>query len=181
MSGADDTVRANALVDRQTYEDAKANADHGELSEAIRHAIRSVAYGSAIADARSLEIELDTLREEKSRIREQIRSLEAELDHVERREQRIEDEIAERRSADERYVGHLEQLEESLADGQSVFAGHAAVRRAADAGGKTPDDVLTDLRERNPELPDEAFTPGRWDEPSLASLRASTDPDGGGS
>jgi hypothetical protein len=48
-------------------------------------------------------------------------------------------------------------LESELLDGNRLYSQHDGVKRAAQLGQKSKDEVLADLQERNPEVPSYAF------------------------
>ena len=55
------------------------------------------------------------------------------------------------------YEATLEMLEETLYAGGRVFEDHGQVMKAAKVGGKETKDVIDELKERNPSVPDHAF------------------------
>jgi len=58
---------------------------------------------------------------------------------------------------EDKYETSLEMLEETLRDGGHVFEDHGQVMKAAKIGGKEAEDVIRELKERNPSVPDHAF------------------------
>lgn len=153
-----ENTRVTHLVPEPLRDAAQESAEHGELSERVRTVYRIVATGG-VADARTqLQLELEQLRSKKDRLRAEKDDIEAQLRDLERREKRLEERIDQQQSRQDRYAGHLESLSEQIRDGMAVFPGHAAVKQAADVGGKTPEAVIADLKDQNPGLPDTAFT-----------------------
>lgn len=163
----DETVRVNHLMDRELREAAQENTEHGELSEHVRRVYKTAAYGDAEGRRSQLQMELEQTRDEKDRLRSEIRGLQSEMENVERREARLEERMESVREDDQKYEGHLESIETALLNGQHIFEGHGAVKRAAETGRKDPSEVIADLKERNPNVPDYAFaesmkTEKRW-------------------
>lgn len=144
-------------VPKSVKEDAQQRAEWGELSDRVRSTYRMVAYGVSGGKEHSLRQELETLRDRKDRLRSRIRELNAEIEDVERRETRVEEQLDELRGREERYEGHLSSIEEQIRDGMAVFEDHGAIRRASEEGGKSPGEVIDDLKERNRDIPDRAF------------------------
>lgn len=153
-------VQVCGYVTRRTRELAKYNAERGGLSDAIAETIKGLAYGEAAGDRAALKRELETVRDEIDEQRGKIRERQAKVDRLERKKARLEERMTEMTDQEERYEGHLESLEGQVKDGMHLWPDHGGVKRAASTHeGKTPADVLADLRERNPEIPARAFEP----------------------
>lgn len=94
---------------------------------------------------------IESERNERNRELEDERT---ELDALEQKLGAVEEQ------ADE-YEAVLRDIETLMhEDGGSVFPEHGRVRDAADAGNVDAEEVIDDLRERNPSLPDGQFTSG---------------------
>lgn len=156
---SDDQVQVSHLVPEQLRDDAKANAEHGELSEAVRQVYRIVAYGEDRESVGRLKLELEQARLKQKKLDEQREQIAEEIETATERIDSLESRIDDAETRDDRYVRKLESLEASVREGFRVFAEHADVKEAAKMNGTDPTQVISDLQERNPELPDEAFEP----------------------
>jgi chromosome segregation ATPase len=138
-------------------EAAKERTDHGELSERVRDLYRRIAFGEEVADHESAQRELHRVREEKDEARSDIRDRQADLEALERKETRLEERLNEHKSREDEYQGHLKSIEAHLYDGGHVFPTHGLVKEASRTAECEPEEVIDDLKERNPKIPDYAF------------------------
>jgi TolA-binding protein len=150
----------NFRVDEATREEARDVLDHGELSENLRRYTRRLVYGETHSRQERLEERLATLEEEREDLRARKREIEAQIEQTETEVARIRDQLTEVERQSERYDSALTMLEEILYAGGRVYPGHGQVDRAADLGDRTGDQVIEDLRERNPGIPDHAYVDG---------------------
>lgn len=155
-----DKKQVNHLVPADVKKKAKKHAEHGELSEAVRDVYRMYASAGSADTLVQLEIRLRKTRRERESIEEQIEELKSELHEVRNREEELQDEIKEYEQQTTEYERLMAELDEILRDGGSVFESHAKVTKAATIGGKTTTEVVADLQERNPDLPDSRFEEG---------------------
>jgi len=159
-------VRFNVQMPKKLRDDAKRNSDRGDLSEDVRSVFRQRAYGvddtgepSEIertkAELREVRRNIDDLRLQRSQIEAEIKSDEA-------RAARLEERLSELK--EER--GELEQsltvLENMLHEGDRMWP--VRIKNAVDVDQDTAQELYQQLKERNSELPDEAF-----EEPSIHS------------
>lgn len=166
MSQGKDQI--NFTVETNAKDLAKEKLKHGELSTELRETIHRIAYGEEISKRERLHKRLAERREEKDNLRAQKRELEAELEEVEGDIARIEERLDGMERQEDKYDATLEMLEETLHAGGRVFEEHGQVMKAAKIGGKEPADVVDELQERNPAIPDHAFkqkmhTNKQWD------------------
>ncbi len=156
MSG-DDHVRVTHRVPSHVRDAAQDRTEHGELSEEVRSLYQRIAFGEEVAEHDTVRRELERVRDEKDDTRRQIRELQAELEELERRETRLEEKLSKHTSRQDKYEGHLEALETQLRDGTHIWPDHPGVKRAANTAEMEPEEVIEELQERNPEVPDYAF------------------------
>jgi len=152
-----DKSQINFEVDRDAKELAKDKLDYGELSTELRETIHRIAFGDEISKRERAHKRLAELREEKDSIRGTIRQKQTELEEVEDEIARLEERIDNLERREDKYEATLEMLEEILYAGQRVFKEHGQVMKAAKVGGVDAEDVLEELKERNPQIPDHAF------------------------
>lgn len=152
-----DKAQVNFTVDRNAKELAKEKLDYGELSTVLRERVHQVAFGEEISKRERMRKRLAELREEKDNLRNKKRNIEAELEEIETEITRLEERIDDMERREDKYETSLEMIEESLYDGMRVFEEHGQVIKAAKLGGKEPEDVIQELKERNPAIPDHAF------------------------
>lgn len=167
MTATDEMTRVSHLVPTTVKELASERSEYGELSERVRSAYEMAAYGETEGKRSHLQLQLQQIRDEKDRVRTEIQTRKSELANLDRHESRLNDRLNDVSEAAQKYEGHLESIEGSLYDGQHIDPGHGAVTRAADSASKSPADVIDDIKERNPNIPDYAFialteTDKRW-------------------
>jgi chromosome segregation ATPase len=152
-----DDAQINFNVDSDAKKLAKEQLDYGELSERLRETVEQIAFGEEVSKHTQLQERLRTLREKKDDLRAQRRELDAQLETVEQDIARIEEQLSELDKREDRYEAALEMLEETLAEGGRVFPDHGQVVRAARLGDVDEQQVIADLKERNPSVPEHAF------------------------
>lgn len=151
--GDDETVGVSARMPRSLRDGAKANAERGELSEAVRAAYRAVRYGTTPAD----EVERSALHDRREQLQKQRAEAASELESIGERLAELEERRRAASDREEEYEDMLARIEQDVRDGMAVFPGHGTIQSAAETRGKAPQGVIEDLRERNPDLPDRAF------------------------
>lgn len=162
----DDRQLVTFKVDEETYEIAKGKLQHGELSEELRTRLDQIAYGTQTTKREQLREELQSYREKKRELDNEIGQLRKERDEVNRKIERVEDQLDTLRDRDGEYNGALEMIESRLHDGKRIHPKHDLVDQAAQVGDKTSSDVIDDLMERNPDVPTCAFELASPDEPT---------------
>lgn len=141
----------------EAVETAKGKLEHGELSERLRETIRTIAYGAETTERERLREKLKDLREDGREIDQQIRELRVDREEINRDIERVETRLEQLQEDDGKYDGVLEMLETDLSDGVRITSGSPRVQRAAEIGNCEPTQVIDDLKDRNPEIPDKAF------------------------
>lgn len=153
-----DRSQVNFTVDRDAKELAKEKLDHGELSTELRETVQRIAFGEEISKRERAHKRLAELREQKDELRAQKREVEAEIEEVEGDIARLEERLDSMERREDKYEATLELLEETLYAGGRVFEEHGQVMKAAKIGGVDVEDVIDELKERNPSIPDHAYT-----------------------
>jgi len=177
-----DRSQINFKVEQDAKELAKEKLDHGELSTELRETIHRIAFGEEISKREQSRKRLAELRDAKDKKRSEIREAEAELEEIEDQIARVEERLDNMERREDKYEASIEMLEQTLRDGGHVFEDHGQVIKAAKIGGKETEDVIAELQERNPTIPDYAFMPKfhaaeEWD----GTADVSAVDDGGGS
>jgi len=157
MSG--EKAQINFTVERDAKELAKEKLEYGELSTELRETIQRIAFGEEISKREQSRKRLAELRDEKDRLRADKREIEAEVEEIEQQITRIEERLEDMERREDKYETSLEMLEETLHEGGHVFRDHGQVIKASKIGGNDPEDVIDELKERNPSVPDHAFVP----------------------
>lgn len=148
----------NFKVPEDTHKKLKAKLDHGELSERLRETVDAIAYGAEVAEHKRTKEALQEARKDKRDIESDIDTLRDERDEKEREIERLESKLDSLMEQEGQYDGFLQSIEEQMhAEEMRVFPEHAQVKKAAGVGGISPEEVVADLRERNPSLPDQQF------------------------
>lgn len=154
MSDRDEEVRFNVKMPQRLRDDAKRNTERGELSEAVRDLFRRRAYGEgATSGSSELERAKAELRDVRNRIddlRRERRQIDAEIESQETRETRLEERVSSLEEKSDKFGTVVETLETMLKDGARIFPGRVDDDLNADA-------VIQELKERNPDVPDDAF------------------------
>lgn len=161
-----DKTQVNHLVPADIKERAKANAEHGELSEAVRDVYRMYATTGGAETLAQLEVRLRKTRRERESLEDRIKHLKEELETVRDQERDLEEQIREYEQETTEYERVMGELSAMLRDGQSVFPTHGKVKTAASVKGCPVNDVMDDLRDRNPDVPDARFKEGTTDDPT---------------
>lgn len=152
-----DTAPVNVRVDKDTKELAKQKLDHGGLTEVVEEALARVAHGEETTERQRVQDHLEELRSERAELRSERDSLNDRLDELDRKIARAEERLDSLMEQDGEYDGMLQMLEERLHSGKPVDKSIAEVKRAAETGGKEPREVISDLQERNPDVPEDAY------------------------
>jgi len=153
-----DHAQINVTVPRETKEIAKRKLEHGGLTRVVRDALTRVAHGEDVSEREKVTDKLRQLRDTKrekiskrNQLDDEIAELEVKIERAENRLDELDDKQGE-------YEGTLKMIEQKMHDdGMHVFPGHGMIDEAASIGGCSPEDVIDDLRERNPDLPDHRF------------------------
>lgn len=147
----------NFTVEQNAKDLAKEKLDYGELSTELRQTIHRIAYGEEISKRERLHKRLAELRDEKDSKRAEVREIQAEIEELEGEIARIEERLDGMERREDKYEATLEMLEQTLYAGGRVFEDHGQVMKAAKIGGVETSDVIDELRDRNPSIPDHAF------------------------
>lgn len=153
--------RVGAKVPKRTKEIAKEKLEHGGLSRVVREAIAREAHGEEVAERDRVADHLKDLRKQK---RDKIRKrddINDDIEEIERQIERAEAELDRIDNSVGEYEGALQMIEDKMSqNGASVFIGHGQIRKAAEVGDRTQQDVIDDLKERNPDMAESRFTDG---------------------
>lgn len=122
-----------------------------------------------------IDMRINQKREEEEMILQHINELEDDLEDVREEKQALLSKKAEMEEEQDAYEEHLEDLEKFLLQGRHLDPSHPRVKNAANIGDVEPTEVIEDLKERNPEVPDYAFIDGLHADQSWDGF------DGGGS
>jgi len=163
-----DEKQVNFEVDADAYDQAKRKLEWGGISRVLRERVHEVAYGTETTERKRLKEKLEQLRKEKREVENEIDDLRHDRDEKEREISRVEDRLDTLIDQEGEYDGFLQSLESDLHEGKRFFEGHGKIESAADLGDCTTEEVILDLKERNPDIPDRAFRepkqsePGKW-------------------
>jgi len=160
-----DEKLVNFKADEKLHNAAKQNAEHGELSQRFREVLKELAYGAAATERERVQERLTSLRDQRRDVDADIQRLKSKRDELDRKIERAERKLNELQELDGKYDGMLETIESQLHDGVRFPPGGPPIQKAAGIIDATADDVIADLKERNPDVPDAAFRPARDDEP----------------
>lgn len=158
---SENVEQINVEVPATTKELAMRELEHGGLTRVVRETLERVAHGEQSTEIERVKDQLSDLRDTRQDLQKERNAIDDKLDDVERKIERAESRLDELRDKEGEYDGALQMVEERMhSDGMRVFPEHAKIQDAASVGDCSPEDVIDDLRERNPELPDTQFTEG---------------------
>jgi TolA-binding protein len=164
MSEDDDTVRVGHIVPREIRDQAQDNSEHGELSEEVRSLYRKKAQRSTTPNRDEIDAELRQLRgeidEAKLELRRFTEEKRATIEAKEKRVARLEERKDKTQSKSDQFEGAIEQLVARIENGEHVFPELNGVKSAAKIVGEPPEYVISEVRERCPDAPDELFEQG---------------------
>jgi len=154
MSDRDDEVRFNVKMPSRLRDDAKRNSERGELSEGVRDLFRRRAYGEAATSGNTelerMQAELRDVRNRIDDLRRERRQIDAEIESQETRETRLEERLSALEEKNDEFGTVIETLETMLKDGARIFP-----ERVDD--DLNSDEVIQELKNRNPDIPDMAY------------------------
>lgn len=153
----------NFRVDGDLKDLAIAKADRGEVSERLRREIERMALGEEASNREVAKKRLEEVREEKEQKIDRREELGEEIERLEATEAELEEKIEQYADRQDEYESLLEMLDELLQDGYRADPGHGKVIRAARLAGTDEEAVIDELKDRNPDVPDELFTEGTQD------------------
>jgi predicted nuclease with TOPRIM domain len=157
----DDKTRVNAKIDKDVYETAKAKLDHGGISREIRKTFQRIAHGAEVSEREQIKDRRKEWRDDRRELKHERQAINNQLDELEVKIERAENRLDDLRDKQGEYEGALQMIEDGMHEhGERVFPGHKKIQRAAELGECDAEDVISDLQERNPDLPDEQFTVG---------------------
>lgn len=153
----DEKVQTTTLMKRHVRDTAHEKTEHGEMSERVRALYREVAYGEVYDEREQLQTRLDNLTEKLAEKRRKKNDLESDISDIEAKVDKVQRRLSEQNTESAEYKAHLESIESMLHDGQRVTTQMSAVETAAEKKGVTREDVIEQLKERNPDVPEAAF------------------------
>lgn len=154
---ADSDSQINFKVDEDAKELAKQRLEYGELSKTLRETVEEIAFGEELSKRSKIESRLDAINDRLDELHSEREKINAEIEEKESKKERLDERLSELDSREDEYSAALEMLEDQLMDGTHLDPGHAQIKKAAHIGEKDPEDVIDDLKERNPSVPDYAF------------------------
>lgn len=163
---SDDKDQVNFTVDADAKESAKKRLEHGEFSAKLRQRVHELAYGTEVTERKRLQEKRQEKRQNVRDLTHEIEGLKEERNREEREIERIDSRLDALADDDGEFEGFLQAIESDLHEGYRVDPNHGKVERAAEIGDCKPSDVIEALKERNPEVPDEAFRDAKQTEPA---------------
>lgn len=160
MSNNDDEELAqiNVKVPERTKELAKEELEHGGLTRVVQETLSQIAHGGKTTERQRTLDHLEELRDEKREKVEERNTLDSEINDLELKIERAENRLDELDDKMGEYEGMLQLIESQMHEEQMhVDPGHGKIRDAAKKAGCDESDVIDDLRERNPDLPEGQF------------------------
>lgn len=148
-------------IPKETKELAKLKLDHGGLSRELRETLTRIAHGAEASELQRVKDNLETLRDERSELKQQRDSIENQLADVERKIERAEQKLDRLRDMETEYEGRLKAIEDEMHEkSMKVWPTHGKIQRLAEEYDREPEEIVSQLKERNPNLPNHQFTEG---------------------
>jgi len=147
----------NFRVQETALDTAKHKTEHGELSKEMRREINRIAFGADVSEHKRLKEERQDLVDKRDTINKKITNLTQERDEIDRKIERIDSRLDSVTDMEGKYEGHLESIAEDMRDGMNVFVGHGKIETAASVLGKDEEEVIADIKERNPDIDESQF------------------------
>ncbi len=155
----DDTEQINVEVPSRTKELAKQELEHGGLTRVIREKLTQIAHGEEVSEIERVKDQLQELRDERRKLKHESYDIDQQLEKLDVQIERAENKLDQLRDKVGEYEGALRMLEEQMQnEDMSVFEGHGRIENAAEIGECSQQDVIDDLKSRNPDLPDSQFS-----------------------
>jgi len=129
--------------------DIESESNRDIVEKALWHYLGGANEAHIDSRIRSIKDTINGLEEEQHSIQEDIDRRNRQLDVLREKLDQLDDE--------ETYDDALDELSEIVQDGRNVFVGHGRVDDVATQFGWSPEKVVGDLKERNPDVSDEKF------------------------
>jgi len=159
MSNDDDDVRFNVKMPADLRDDAKRNAERGELSKEVRDLFRRKAYGATEGTQPSKldqkQSELAEVRQQIDELRHKRSRLDTKIESKETRAARLEEQISSLIEERDELEQAMETLENMLHSGERMWP--TRIKNAADVDAETARRLYDELKDANADLPDAAF------------------------
>jgi len=107
-----------------------------------------------------IDMRISQKEDEEEMILQHINELKEDLKNVREQKQALLSKREEMEEEKDAYEDHLEELEEFLLQGRHLDPNHPRVKNAASVGDVDSQEVIEELKERNPKVPDYAFVDG---------------------
>jgi predicted nuclease with TOPRIM domain len=164
---SDETAKFTVQMPKSLREDAKRNSDRGDLSKDVRKLFRRRAYGLGngefTTELEETQAELKSVRNELDDLRRDRNKLEAKIQSKEGRENRLKEKLDRLQQEKEDRTQTLNMLENMLHDGERIFM--QRIKNYAEVGEDEAVDMLQQLKDRNPDVPEKAFELSHPNEP----------------
>lgn len=156
----DEMTLLTVRVEEAKKNRVKQQLEHGGITREMRKTLDRLDENTD-SEKERLKDELQEAREKREDKVANRDKLNTDIERLNSRIERLENDIDALRDKEGEYEGHLQSIETMLHEENArVFEDHGQVIKAAEAGDCEPADVITDLKERNPELPEHRFTVG---------------------
>jgi len=190
-----ETVQLKAEVPKHLKEQVKSDLGYGGIKKVVVDKLKEIARGQTVEQAeRENAKRLEGVLEGYDKMMARAEQYDGVMDELatelrrdaiasvhavarKNHEQMADAQAEIQESIDTEYETVMDKLEDSLDDGQRVWESHGQVEEAAKTKGVgfTPADVIAELKERKPDLPDERFEEGtRYESHESADIEFSS-------
>jgi signal peptidase I len=145
-------------TDKQESHSTEANDQRQQTNQPVTQPTQSpdkqFMFGNSKSEDTIPEQEtLETLQENRQRKIDELHATLSELEDGEKQFTVVASEV----KSKYKYLGALEVLEDQLNDGTGLYPTHSGVQRAAAIADIEPEQVIVDLKDRNPDLAEQIF------------------------
>jgi len=152
------TEQVNVQIPKHTKEKAKKQLEHGGLTRVVRESLERVAHGEQTTERERVKDNLKELRDTRRDKVKDKQGLESEIEDLDLKIERAENRLDELDDKKGEYEGRLAMLVSQIEeDEMRVWPTHGKVVKIAEETNCTQEDVIADIRERNPTLTNLVF------------------------
>ena len=172
---SDDQKLFGAHLDADLVDVASDRLEYGEKKDVLQQLAEAIAYGGRWDNRTPLDIQIERVETDLEEWRDKRRTADAEIERLESKLKDLRSRREEMRSAEEQLDAALTTIESDLRDGRRVHARLGVVQSVARDFDLKADEVIDRLRQRNPDVPDDAFVDPKDEDLQKQARRAFKD------
>lgn len=156
---SEDTVTKGAQIPEQVAEALDSQLGYGDWSDYCNRLAEAIAFGGGYDERTPFDVVIQKKRDELEDAREKRDEWAETVDELERDIEDLKVEREEYKTTEDKFDGALWQIEQDFRAGElgHLDTGHTKIKNLAERFGRSPEAVVSELRDRNPDVPDYAF------------------------